>query len=114
MAQLYRVGSVGEALELANITDYGLGSNVWTTDPAEQQRFIEGFEAGMVFVGPPVTIEPDKVLNATKAIDFIVRRDAIIRSIERNEERRPAKNAAPATTIRTIRSAMFKQIGRMV
>ena len=27
------------------------------------------------FVGPPVTIEPDKVLNATKAIDFIVRRE---------------------------------------
>ena len=29
----------------------------------------------MVFVGPPVTIEPDKVLNSTKAIDFIVRRE---------------------------------------
>jgi hopanoid biosynthesis associated radical SAM protein HpnJ len=29
----------------------------------------------VAFVGPPVTIEPDKVLNATKAIDFIVRRE---------------------------------------
>jgi hopanoid biosynthesis associated radical SAM protein HpnJ len=27
------------------------------------------------FVGPPVTTEPDKALNATKAIDFIVRRE---------------------------------------
>src|SRR5947207_4982025 len=27
------------------------------------------------FVGPPVTIEPDKVLDSTKAIDFIVRRE---------------------------------------
>ncbi len=27
------------------------------------------------FVGPPVTIEPDRALNATKAIDFIVRRE---------------------------------------
>src|SRR5450631_2550924 len=27
------------------------------------------------FVGPPVTMEPDKVLNSTKAIDFIVRRE---------------------------------------
>jgi hopanoid biosynthesis associated radical SAM protein HpnJ len=27
------------------------------------------------FVGPPVTIEPDKALNTTKAIDFIVRRE---------------------------------------
>ena len=29
----------------------------------------------VAFVGPPVTIEPDKVLNASKAIDFIVRRE---------------------------------------
>src|SRR6202142_745589 len=29
----------------------------------------------VAFVGPPVTIEPDKALNATKAIDFIVRRE---------------------------------------
>jgi hopanoid biosynthesis associated radical SAM protein HpnJ len=29
----------------------------------------------VAFVGPPVTIEPEKTLNATKAIDFIVRRE---------------------------------------
>ncbi len=29
----------------------------------------------VALVGPPVTIEPDKVLNASKAIDFIVRRE---------------------------------------
>jgi hopanoid biosynthesis associated radical SAM protein HpnJ len=29
----------------------------------------------VAFVGPPVTIEPDKVLNASRAIDFIVRRE---------------------------------------
>ncbi len=29
----------------------------------------------VVFVGPPVTMEPDKVLDSTKAIDFIVRRE---------------------------------------
>jgi len=29
----------------------------------------------VAFVGPPVTIEPDKALNATKAIDFVVRRE---------------------------------------
>jgi hopanoid biosynthesis associated radical SAM protein HpnJ len=32
-------------------------------------------ELKVAFVGPPVTIEPDKVLNASKAIDFIVRRE---------------------------------------
>jgi hopanoid biosynthesis associated radical SAM protein HpnJ len=29
----------------------------------------------VAFVGPPVTIEPDRALNATQAIDFIVRRE---------------------------------------
>ncbi len=29
----------------------------------------------VAFVGPPVTVEPDKVLNTSKAIDFIVRRE---------------------------------------
>ena len=29
----------------------------------------------VAFVGPPVTIEPEKSLRATKAIDFIVRRE---------------------------------------
>ena len=29
----------------------------------------------VVFGGPPVTMEPDKVLDSTKAIDFIVRRE---------------------------------------
>jgi len=29
----------------------------------------------VAFVGPPVTIEPEKTLNASKAIDFIVRRE---------------------------------------
>ncbi len=29
----------------------------------------------VVFVGPPVTIEADKALNSTKAIDFVVRRE---------------------------------------
>jgi hopanoid biosynthesis associated radical SAM protein HpnJ len=29
----------------------------------------------VAFVGPPVTIEPDKVLGASKAIDFIIRRE---------------------------------------
>lgn len=29
----------------------------------------------VAFVGPPVTVEPEKVLRATKAIDFVVRRE---------------------------------------
>ena len=70
VAQLYRVGSIEEALELANITDYGLGSNVWTTDPNEQQRFIEGFEAGMVFVNGATTSYPELPFGGIKVSGY--------------------------------------------
>jgi succinate-semialdehyde dehydrogenase/glutarate-semialdehyde dehydrogenase len=70
VAQLYRVASVEEALELANITDYGLGSNVWTTDPGEQQQFIEGFEAGMVFVNGATTSYPEVPFGGIKVSGY--------------------------------------------
>src|SRR6202022_569842 len=70
VAQLYRVASVEEALDLANITDYGLGSNVWTSDPAEQQQFIEGFEAGLVFVNGATTSYPELPFGGVKASGY--------------------------------------------
>lgn len=50
VATLYRVRDIDEALEVANSTTFGLGSNAWTDDPAEQDAFMAGFEAGQVFV----------------------------------------------------------------
>ena len=37
VATVLRVGSYDEAIEVANATSFGLGSNAWTTDPAEQR-----------------------------------------------------------------------------
>ncbi|MEV4620480.1 NADP-dependent succinic semialdehyde dehydrogenase [Asanoa sp. NPDC049573] len=59
VASLYRVESVEEAIEVANATEYGLGSNAWTTDPAEQQRLIAGLDAGQVFVNGMTTSHPE-------------------------------------------------------
>jgi succinate-semialdehyde dehydrogenase/glutarate-semialdehyde dehydrogenase len=59
VAGLYRVESVEEALEVANATEYGLGSNAWTNDPGEQERLISGLDAGQVFVNGMTTSHPE-------------------------------------------------------
>jgi succinate-semialdehyde dehydrogenase/glutarate-semialdehyde dehydrogenase len=66
VAQLYRVPDVEQALDLANITDYGLGANVWTRDDAEEERFIRDFEAGMVFVNGTTTSYPELPFGGIK------------------------------------------------
>ena len=50
VAQVYRVGSEEEAIELANNTPFGLGSYVMTTDPEQADRVADRIEAGMVYV----------------------------------------------------------------
>jgi len=55
VAGLYRVSSYDEAIELANGTDFGLGSNAWTTDEAEQQAFVRDLAAGAVFINGMTT-----------------------------------------------------------
>jgi succinate-semialdehyde dehydrogenase/glutarate-semialdehyde dehydrogenase len=50
VAQVYKVGSEDEAIELANDTPYGLGSYVFTSDEDQALRVADRIEAGMVFV----------------------------------------------------------------
>src|SRR3954470_1856198 len=50
VAQVYKVGSEEEAVELANDTPYGLGSYVFTSDNDQALRVADRIEAGMVFI----------------------------------------------------------------
>jgi succinate-semialdehyde dehydrogenase/glutarate-semialdehyde dehydrogenase len=58
VATLFRVGSTGEAIRLANATTFGLGASVWTNDAAERARFVDEIESGMVFVNAMVASDP--------------------------------------------------------
>ncbi|MGP3969765.1 NADP-dependent succinic semialdehyde dehydrogenase [Streptomyces sp. 6N223] len=50
VATLYRATDVDDALRIANDTTFGLSSAVWTNEPDEERRCIEGIQAGAVFV----------------------------------------------------------------
>ncbi len=66
VAGLYRVQSYDEAIELANSTMFGLGSNAWTTDPDEQAAFARDLEAGAVFINGMTTSYPELPFGGIK------------------------------------------------
>ncbi len=70
VASMYRVANVDEALELANATVFGLGSNVWTNDSAEQERFVRDMVAGAVFVNGMTTSFPDLPFGGVKTSGY--------------------------------------------
>ncbi len=58
VAMLFRVRDAAEAIEIANDSPFGLGSSVWTEDRDEMEQFIDGIEAGQVFVNGAVASDP--------------------------------------------------------
>ncbi|KDM90238.1 NAD-dependent succinate-semialdehyde dehydrogenase [Photobacterium galatheae] len=55
---LIKANDADHALLLANDTKYGLGASVWTTNPAQAQRFIRELQAGQVAVNGIVKTDP--------------------------------------------------------
>lgn len=70
VALLYRVSDADQALQVANDTEFGLGSSVWTADAGEQERFIRGLEAGQVFVNGMVASMPELAFGGIKSSGY--------------------------------------------
>ncbi|MEU5991110.1 NADP-dependent succinic semialdehyde dehydrogenase [Spirillospora sp. NPDC047418] len=66
VASLFRVRGVSEAVEVANATGFGLGSNAWTRDETERDRFVRELDAGQVFVNGKTTSYPELPFGGVK------------------------------------------------
>jgi succinate-semialdehyde dehydrogenase / glutarate-semialdehyde dehydrogenase len=66
VAQVFRVSSLQEALELANGHPYGLGSNLWSEDPDERELFVRDVQSGMAFINGNTTSYPEIPFGGVK------------------------------------------------
>ncbi|MGN6606664.1 MAG: NADP-dependent succinic semialdehyde dehydrogenase [Jatrophihabitans sp.] len=70
VASLFRVPDLDAAIELANDSEFGLGSNIWTDDEDERRRFVRDVEAGMVFVNGMTTSYPELPFGGVKTSGY--------------------------------------------
>jgi succinate-semialdehyde dehydrogenase / glutarate-semialdehyde dehydrogenase len=50
VALVFRAADVDDAIRIANDSPFGLGGSAWTQDAAEQKRFVEEVETGMIYI----------------------------------------------------------------
>ncbi|MGW1838588.1 NADP-dependent succinic semialdehyde dehydrogenase [Streptomyces sp. NPDC002067] len=66
VASVYRVADLDEAIAVANDTPFGLSSNAWTRDEAEQDRLARDLRAGGVFFNGMTASHPGLPFGGTE------------------------------------------------
>jgi succinate-semialdehyde dehydrogenase/glutarate-semialdehyde dehydrogenase len=66
VASVFAARDIDEAIEIANATSFGLGSNAWTQDEDEQRRFVDDIEAGQVFINGMTVSYPELPFGGIK------------------------------------------------
>lgn len=66
VASLYRVESREQAIDIANQTTFGLSSAVWTTDPDDEDYFVNALDAGAVFINGMTISYPELPFGGIK------------------------------------------------
>jgi succinate-semialdehyde dehydrogenase/glutarate-semialdehyde dehydrogenase len=66
VAVVYRAKDEDHAVEIANGTDFGLGSYLFTTDAAQAERVSDRIEAGMVYVNLVLADSPELPFGGVK------------------------------------------------
>ncbi|MFZ1062782.1 MAG: NAD-dependent succinate-semialdehyde dehydrogenase [Acidimicrobiales bacterium] len=61
---------LGQAIDIANATPWGLSGSVWATETSEIDAVIEGLEVGMVFANAIVASMPELPFGGTKNSGF--------------------------------------------
>jgi succinate-semialdehyde dehydrogenase / glutarate-semialdehyde dehydrogenase len=70
VASIFRARGIDDAIRVANDSKFGLGASAWTNDSAEQERFINELEAGMVFINQMVASDPRVPFGGIKHSGF--------------------------------------------
>ncbi len=66
VALVWRASDVDDAIRIANDSDLGLGGSAWTTDPAEQERFVNEVETGMIYINHFTESTPEVPFGGAK------------------------------------------------
>lgn len=70
VALLFRARDVDDAIRIANDSPFGLGGSAWTRDPAEQERFVNEVETGMIYVNKFTESTPEVPFGGVKASGY--------------------------------------------